>query len=147
MNAAPPRSRQRTGFTLIEVLLVLVILVIIASMAVMAYGPIQRRAYTNAAKTQIGAFEGPLQAYRLDIADFPATAQGLEALRSAPSDLANADKWHGPYLGKPVPLDPWDRPYHYEYPGRHGDDMPDIWSSGADGIEGTEDDAHNWAGE
>ena len=105
MNTSPRRARRHGGFTLIEVLLVLVILVVLASMAVMAYGPIQRRAYTNAAKTQIGAFEAPLQAYRLDLSDFPSTAQGLEALRTAPTDLANPDKWHGPYLGKPVPLE------------------------------------------
>ena len=35
--------RRRGGFTLMEVLLVLVILVVLASLAVVAYGPIQRK--------------------------------------------------------------------------------------------------------
>ena len=45
------RASGRRGFTLIEVLLVLVILVIMASLAVLAYGPIQRQANINAAKS------------------------------------------------------------------------------------------------
>ena len=81
------QRRRRAGLTLVEVMLVLVILMIIASLAVTAYGPIQRKAYINAAKTQIKAFKTPLQAYKLDIGDFPATGDGLEALRDAPTNL------------------------------------------------------------
>ena len=76
------RSRRRQGgFTLIEVLLVLVILVVLASLAVVAYGPIQRRANINAAKSQIGLLKTPLQTYQLSIGSYPTTAQGLDALR------------------------------------------------------------------
>lgn len=138
------RRRRRGALTLVEVMLVLVILMIIASLAVTAYGPIQRKAYINAAKTQIRAFKTPLDAYRLDLGDFPATAQGLEALRNMPSDLRDPSKWNGPYLDSVVPLDPWGNPYQYEYPGRHQPDMPDIWSFGPDGVDNTEDDVANW---
>jgi general secretion pathway protein G len=130
--------------TLIEVLLVLVILVIIASLAVTAYGPMQDRAYRNAARTQISAFDTPLQAYKMSIGDFPATGQGLDALRNTPSDLNDPTKWDGPYLGKEVPLDPWGNPYQYEYPGKYRIDGPDIWSLGPNGIDGDEDDIGNW---
>jgi len=138
------RTTRRRGFTLIEVLLVLAILVIIASFAVMAYGPIQRSAKIRAARTQISMFESPLQAYRLSVGDFPSTAQGLEALRTPPSDLPNQDKWEGPYLGKPIADDPWGQPYQYEHPGKHGNDIPDIWSLGPDGADGSDDDIGNW---
>ena len=137
-------QRRRRGFTLVEVLLVLVILVIIGSIVVANYGNIQRKAYVNAAKTQIGAFDGPIQTYRLDIGDFPLTAQGLDALWQQPGDLANPDDWGGPYLGKPVPVDPWKRPYQYEYPGRNDPNTPDIWSLGQDGADGTDDDVVSW---
>lgn len=139
-----PRRRRHAGLTLIEVLLVLVILVIIASLAVTAYGPIERKARTNAARTQINAFKTPLQAYRLDIGEFPQTGDGLEALRAAPSGLVDPNKWNGPYLDSEVPLDPWGNPYQYEYPGKYQTDLPDIWSLGADGIDNTEDDVANW---
>ena len=139
--------RPRAGLTLIEVLLVLVILVIIASLAVVAYGPMQRSAYMKAAETQIKAFKTPLQAYRIDLGHFPTTSQGLGALRTPPSDLASPTKWNGPYLDSEVPLDPWDNPYRYEYPGKYQLNGPDIWSYGPDGMDGTEDDIGNWAAE
>ena len=144
MRRDPARRGRRRAFTLVEVLLVLVILVVIASLAVTAYGPIQRRAYINAAKTQIGAFETPLETYRLDVGDYPSTEQGLEALRIAPGDVPEG-KWSGPYLGKDVPLDPWDQPYQYEYPGTHEETKPDIWSYGPDMMDGTDDDVGNWS--
>ncbi len=136
--------RDRRAFTLVEVLLVLVILVIIGSLAVTALGPIQRRAYINAARSQIKAFKTPLNAYQLDIGDYPSTAQGLDALRYPPADLADPSKWSGPYLDSEVPLDPWGNPYQYEYPGRYDSSQPDIWSFGPDGINGTEDDIGSW---
>ncbi len=144
MKCRGSRSPRRRGLTLIEVLLVLVILLIIASLAVTAYGPIQRRAYINAARTQIKAFKGPLQAYHLDINDYPTTAQGLDALREPPPDLPDPTKWQGPYLDSAVPLDPWGRPYQYEYPGKHDPESPDIWSVGPDGVDGTDDDVVSW---
>jgi len=130
--------------TLIEVLLVLAILVIIASLAVTAYGPMQRKAYIRAAEAQIKAFKTPLQAYYLDLNCYPTTQQGLDALRNPPADLPNPSKWNGPYLDTDVPLDPWGRPYQYECPGRNNRDEYDVWSLGPDGQNGTDDDIGNW---
>jgi general secretion pathway protein G len=139
------QAKERTAaFTLVEVLLVLVILVIIGSIAVTAYGPIQRRAYINAARSQIKAFKTPLNAYQLDIGDYPSTVQGLQALRYPPPDLPDPSRWNGPYLDSEVPLDPWGNPYQYEYPGRYDPAQPDIWSFGPDGINGTDDDIGSW---
>ena len=137
-------SRRRRGFTLLEVLLVLLILGIIGAMAVIAIGPMQRNAYIKAAQAQVSAFSTPLQAYRLDLANFPSTSQGLDALRSPPSDLASPTKWNGPYLAKPIPRDPWGNEYRYEHPGKYQTDGPDIWSLGPDGADSTEDDIGNW---
>ena len=144
MTSSHTRRPRRRGFTLVEVLLVLVILMIIASLVVAAYGPIQRQAYINATRTQIKAFKTPLQTYRLNLNDYPSTQQGLEALREPPADLPNVDKWVGTYLESPVPLDPWDNPYQYEYPGKYEVDVPDIWSFGPDGMDGTDDDVASW---
>lgn len=141
MTTRTDRKRRQGGFTLVEVLLVLVILVIVASLAVTNLVPMQRKANINAAKTQIRAFKGPLAAYRLDVGDYPPS---LEALRTPPADAAAAERWAGPYLDREVPLDPWHRPYQYRYPGQYDPDMPDIWSAGPDGIDGTQDDVTSW---
>ena len=134
-------NRRRGGFTLVEVLLVLVILVIIASLAVTNIGPMQYKAQVNAAKTQIRAFSGPLDAYRLDIGDYP---QQLEDLRNRPADANAQQLWNGPYLRSDVPPDPWHHPYRYRYPGQHDPNAPDIWSMGRDGVDGNEDDVRSW---
>jgi len=138
--------KRRGGFTLVEVLLVLVILVIIASLAVTAYGPMQKRAYVNAAKTQIRAFKGPLAAYRLDLGYYPSS---LDELRMQPGGAGvgpdGQPLWNGPYLDRDVPLDPWRRPYQYVNPGQHDPEYPDISSAGPDGVPGNEDDIVSWA--
>lgn len=139
------KRRRRGGFTLVEVLLVLVILVIIGSLAITAYGPIQRKANVNAAKAQIKLFENSLRFYRTDMNDYPLTQQGLVALRQPPGDLSDPNKWQGPYLEEDIPADPWGNPFQYEYPGQNSEDKPDIWSWGPDGANGTEDDVGNWS--
>ena len=135
------QSRRRRGFTLMEVLLVLVILAILGSLAALSYETMSRRANKKAAESQIGLFKTPIQMYQMAIASYPPS---LEALRSAPGDLPNPAKWDGPYLDSPVPLDPWDRPYQYVFPGTHNPDGYDLWSFGPDGVNGTEDDIGNW---
>lgn len=141
--AVARRNRHRRGLTLIEVLIVLTILLVIASLAVTNLIPMQRRAYENAARTQIKAFEQACDAYYLDLNDFPPT---LDALITPPADLPDPTKWNGPYLNaQAVPLDPWQHEYLYMYPPqRNTTGRPDIWSMGPDGVDGTEDDITNW---
>jgi len=139
------RPRRRRGFTLIEVLIVLVILVIIMGMAYGTYSNALYKANINAAKSQVGLFEMPLENYNLDIGMYPSTNQGLEALRNPPADLPNPSAWGPtPYLNKDIPLDPWGRPYNYSSPGRYNPNTYDVWSTGPDGVDGTADDIGNW---
>ena len=142
------RARRRNGgFTLMEVLLVLVILVVLASLAVVQFTGVQRGAKINAAKSQIGLLETPLQAYQMSIGSYPTTEQGLQALRYLPADIPNPNKWEGPYLKNDVAMDPWDNPYQYVSPGVNNQDSFDLWSFGPDMMNGTEDDICNWGQE
>ena len=139
-----PRRRRRSGFTLMEVLLVLAILVILGSLVAMSFSGVIGDSDRKAAKAQVALFEHPLELYFLAVKQYPSTGAGLEALRNPPGDLVNPAKWTGPYLDKPLPLDPWERPYQYAYPGKYNPSKFDVWSLGPDGVDGTEDDIGNW---
>jgi general secretion pathway protein G len=131
--------KSETGFTLMELIVVLVILGMLAAVV----GPnIYEKimgSKDQIAKIQIGELEGALQFYSFDIGRFPTSADGLQALVQNPAGI---DSWRGPYLRKGVPNDPWERAYAYKSPGDHGE--YDLYSFGADGIEGTDDDISNW---
>ncbi|CAB1274395.1 type II secretion system major pseudopilin GspG [Candidatus Nitrosacidococcus tergens] len=127
-------SHVNKGFTLIELLVVLVILGLLAGLV----GP-QVMKYLGGAKSdstrlQIENIASVLDLYRLDVGHYPSTSEGLQALIEAP---AGAKNWDGPYLKKKqVPKDSWGNDYHYRSPGEHG--PFDIYSLGADGVEGGE---------
>jgi general secretion pathway protein G len=124
--------RRRTGFTLIEVMLVLLILVILSSLAVVAISRIQYNANIRAATVQVKAFKSPLEHYHLDMNMYPSTDQGLAVLIQSPGN----ERWAGPYLdANQIPLDPWGQPYQYASPSQHSNnpDSFDVWSMGPDG--------------
>lgn len=86
------------------------------------------------AMIQIKGIEGALQLFFMDSGRYPDSTEGLASLIKKPGNLAT---WKGPYLDKAeVPSDPWGNPYHYRYPGDHGE--YDIFSFGPDEKEGGE---------
>ncbi len=122
-------ERRQEGFTLIELLIVMIILGLLAALVgPRMFGKVGK-SKQNAAKAQIALFETALDTYRLDTGKYPTE---LKALRVNPGGVK---RWDGPYLPKPVPLDPWGNPYVY----RLGDKGEyEIISLGADGAEGGE---------
>jgi len=125
------RNKRQRGITLIELLVVMVIIAMFATIVGQRLFRNVEKARQTTAKAQIGEFESVLDAYRLDVGRYPTNEEGLLALRARPG---NVERWDGPYLRKDVPLDPWQRPYVYRFPGQHGD--YDLYSLGADGQEG-----------
>ncbi|MBT9537258.1 MAG: type II secretion system major pseudopilin GspG [Nitrospirae bacterium] len=124
-------SRDEKGLTLIELMVVIVILGLLAALvAPKMFGRIGE-AKQKAAKAQIELFGTALDSFRLDVGKYPATSEGIQALRVKPSGLEN---WNGPYLPKEIPLDPWGHAYNYRSPGEHGD--YDLYSFGADNAAG-----------
>jgi general secretion pathway protein G len=120
-----------SGFTLLELLVVIVIIGLLAGMVAPRYFEQLGKSNTNIARGQIDSLEKALDQYRLDVGSYPSTDMGLAALNTRPE---NFPRWAGPYLRKPVPPDPWGRPYIYKSPGDHGDH--DLSSLGLDGQEG-----------
>ena len=131
--------RSEEGFSLIELIVVIVILALLASVVGSNVMGKLGEGRNRIAKIQISEFDGALQMYVFDMGRLPTTAEGLEALTR---NTAGSDNWNGPYLKKSVPNDPWERPYAYRSPGDHGD--YDIFSFGADGNEGNDDDICSW---
>lgn len=122
--------RQQTGFTLLELLIVLLIIGLLAAFVGPKYFAQIGKSQTQVTKAQIEAFDKALDQYRLDLGKYPTTAQGLDALFSAPLNEAN---WKGPYLKKSVPLDPWGNKYQFTSPGSQPGREYEIVSFGRDG--------------
>jgi general secretion pathway protein G len=130
--------RAKTGFTLIEIMIVVIILGILAAMVVPRLTGRSDEARRSVAKADLESnLALGIDLYEADVGEFPAS---LDDLSTAPSGVTN---WKGPYLKK-KPVDPWGRAYLYKYPGEHNTEDYDLSSSGKDGIEGNEDDVTNW---
>jgi general secretion pathway protein G len=139
MSKKYEERRSEKGFTLIEIIIVLVILGLLSGLVAPKVINNLIRSKAQIAKLQIGEFKGGIEAFAFDVARYPTTAEGLNALVVNPT---GADAWAGPYLNHNVPADPWTKPYQYLSPGQHGD--YDISSVGADGAPGTTDDVCSW---
>lgn len=148
-RAARRYGEPSMGFTLIELLVVIAIIATLAAVVAPAVFRNVGDAKVSAAKSQIDIFALALDSYRLDNDVFPTSAQGLEALRAAPTGSDAPRNWRGPYLRKSIPHDPWGRPYLYVAPGKENPTSYDVYTLGRDGAiggEGDDADITSWGG-
>jgi general secretion pathway protein G len=137
-----PLRVAEQGFTLLEIMVVVVIIGLLAAIVAPNFIGQIDTASINRAKTDIRGIETALNLYRLDNFRYPSTTEGLEALVTNPGET-NAPNWRQQL--QRVPVDPWDQPYQYIYPGQRGDF--DVFTFGADrqeGGEGINADIGNW---
>lgn len=146
------RRGSRSGFTLLELMIVLIILVGLMAIVGPRFLGSQQKADARTAEAQIGNLSSALKMYVVDMKTFPQTEEGLLGLIQPPEDERLARRWGGPYIdGNRLPLDPWGGEYQYEYGSTEGDsgaastDFPRIFSLGPDGQAGTDDDISNFA--
>jgi len=130
----------RAGFTLIELLVVIIILAILAAVVIPRVIGRTEDARIAKAVADVSTIDGVLDQYKLDVGEYPTTDEGLQALVT---NVANSDRWNGPYLKNGLPNDPWGNPYLYAFPGEHGLEY-DVYSAGPDKQPGTQDDIGNW---
>ena len=103
-------SSVRSGFTLIEVLLVVAILGILAGVVVVNFGGKQKGAMIKACRASIQNICTAIDMYEVDTGRFPPSLNALVASDGAPN-------WNGPYLRGGMPVDPWGNQFGYTKQG------------------------------
>lgn len=113
------------GMTIVELMIVLTIIASIMGVVGFAVFGAVDRANVKEAQIEIGSLTQMVESYYLttEPSQFPNT---LDDLTTGPSPLT-----------KQVPKDPWGNPYIYK---KTSNREFEIFSVGADGIEGSEDD-------
>ena len=119
---------KRSGFTLIEVILVVVIIGILAGIAIPRIAGKADKAKISQGKANITALETALADYNMENSEYPSSLDGL-------MDTSKG----GPFLQKKkIPKDPWGNDFVYSAPGAHNDHAFDL------SVSGHEEDLNNW---
>lgn len=132
------KHRTCRAFTFIEVMFVVVIVGLLAGIVATRVGRQVGIARKNATLVQLKSIEQALARFEGDHDRFPTQAEGLAALLEDPKAKRAG------YLDSPtLPTDAWKQPFRYRAPGENRV-FYDLWSVGADGKDGSDDDVTNW---
>jgi len=105
MNSSPVK---RSGFTLIELMLVVIIIGVLAAIVTPRFVGRDEDAKIAAAKANITNISIGLDMFGMHMDRYPDSLEELMA------DPGSDDRWRGPYLNKAPDKDPWGNPYIYE---------------------------------
>jgi general secretion pathway protein G len=118
MDTLIVRQNRRSGFTLVELMLVMVILAILATLVTVEIAGRRKQAMEKAAKADIAQLDTALDMFEVDCGRFPTADEGFQALVIMPGNIPEGS-WHGPYVKRGLPKDPWGNAYVYVAPGQH----------------------------
>lgn len=116
-------TKRSKGFTFMEVMVVLLIIGLVSAIVGPNIYGLFKKSQQRTALIQMQEFHRALKWFKLDQGRFPLETEGLDVLTAPTAELPKPDLFppDGGYLGGPVPLDPWGRPYAYFRPGRNGE--------------------------
>ena len=131
-------SYRRSGFTLLEMVIVLGIIAVLLGGSIALIGKVKDGAKLQRVDADFNAVSAALMTYKLNAGSYPTTQQGLQALVTKPSSTPQPRRWTS--LSKAIPTDPWGKAYGYKFPGKNDATEFELISSGPDGIDSTPDD-------
>ncbi len=137
-NSARITHKFRSGFTLLEMVIVLGIIAMILGGAIFAMKGIGDAAKVSQVEADFKSFESALAMYRINAGTYPTTQQGLRALVERPSSSPQPRRWV--QVMSTIPTDPWGAEYRYQFPGSKRANEFEIISNGPDGQPNTSDD-------
>jgi len=122
-------SKQRAGFTLVELMVVIVIIGLLAGAVSMSVRSYLIRGKQSVASMEISKICQALDTFYAEFDRYPTNEEGIEVL------VEKNDAFPDGLLSK-MPRDPWKHAYQYNHPGQT---TPyDVICYGADGREGGE---------
>ncbi|RPI58677.1 MAG: type II secretion system protein GspG [Planctomycetaceae bacterium] len=146
------RSKNRKGFTLVEIMVVILIVALLGTVTTVLVLKQREGAKMDLTRSLVKDTLGKqLELYNSNIGHYPTEEEGgLKALMTKPSfsDEKLGEKWRGPYVSEDQLKDAWGNEIKYELTDEgSGGKVPHIWSMGPDGTDGSEDDIRNWSDE
>ncbi|MBL0928104.1 MAG: type II secretion system major pseudopilin GspG [Phycisphaerales bacterium] len=134
-------ARGRSGFTLLEMLLVVVIIGMLAALVFTNLGRVGSESKVKITRTQIEALATMVERFKLDVGRYPTKEEGLKALVEKP---AGVEGWNGPYGGKKtLPKDGWGRDFVYDTDATFGFVIRSLGADSKPGGEGENADLDN----
>ena len=99
--------RNRSGLTLIELMVVLFILALFGAIVVQNLAPNVNKAELGTTRQQMQILSVALDTYRLDVGQYPDSLVDLIE--------SSSERWNGPYLRpRRIPKDAWGNDFIYE---------------------------------
>ena len=132
------RRSLKSGFTLMEMILVLAIIAVLVGMGIFAMVGVLDDANVGRAKGDIKTLEINVVRYKTLMGTFPSSLEDFVRR------TGNAKGAWRPLMQESALRDAWGEPYQYRNPGKHNPTCYDIYSKGVDKQDGTDDDIGNW---
>ncbi|MEM9670592.1 MAG: type II secretion system major pseudopilin GspG [Pseudomonadota bacterium] len=140
--------RNEDGFTLTEIMVVVFIIGLLSTVILVNVFGASTDAQINKARADVSTLSTTIERYRLSMNSYPTESQGLTALVEQPDGLDNPALYPRGGFIQQLPNDPWGRPYQYVVPAERSRAAYDVFSFGADGQPGGEEenaDIGNWS--